>query len=168
MFYLKSQAPQLQTAYCLIDEYDEAWVETLLRDAAQKAGITLPYAGDMAQSIMYYLREEVDLKTIPLEQFFYQLKEMLVHLGFEVIAEQLVRQTPPVDVRLDTMAKESPLPLFFYSKLNSKIKELKQLGITHFRFQGKRKCSIILGARRRACPASRKALYELNAFLTPY
>lgn len=155
----------LQTGYCVIADYDETWLEQVLEEAAQRAGTRVPFKKEMAQAIMLYLKTSVTRPSIPMEQLYQQIERMLRDMGLETIAQHLRHDTPPVDITLDAIAQQAPIPIFFYTELKRKIDKLKQLGLTRYRFLNKQQCSIILVDRRRACPASKEALAELEAFI---
>ncbi len=165
MIALQQQQPLLQTGYCVIGDYDEAWLEQILDEASERAGMRVPYKKDMAQAIMLYLKTSVASPSIPLEQLYHQIERMLCDMGLHLIAQNLRHDTPPVDIPLDSIALQSPIPIFFYTELKRKIDKLRQIGLTRYRFLNKQQCSIILVDRRRACPASKEALVELEAFL---
>ncbi len=166
MIALKPYRPFLQTGHCVISEYDRGWVEQLLTDAAQEAGTSLPCSAEIAQGIMLYLEQECPLATVPLEYLFERMRRLLREIGLPLIAAHLHTQTPPVDIELDTLAGETPLPLFFYTELRRRMDSLRNLGLTSYHFSGKKRCSLTLGARRRVCPAQQRALEELDAFLS--
>lgn len=157
--------PMLQSGKCIVTDYDLTWLETVLREAAQRAGAPLPCAREVAQGILIYLQEECPLHTLPLEYLFGRMRRLLREIGLPLVAEHLEAQMPPVDIELDALADENPLPLFFYTKLRAQMDSLRELGMTTYRFSGVRQCSMLLGSRRRACPTQRLALQELRSFL---
>lgn len=165
MIAFKFNRPVLQTGYCVISDYDRQWLEAVLQEAADVAGTTLPCKADIAQAILQYLEESCPLHAVPLDYLFDRMRRLLKDIGLPLIAEHLRTQTPPVDIELDALAGESPLPLFFYAELRRKMEELRRLGLTTYHFTGRKRCSMVLGARRRVCPAQRRALEELEAFL---
>ena len=166
MIAFKNNRPFLQTGHCVISDYDVDWMEHVLLDAAQEAGTTLPCSREVAQAVMLYLEKECPLHAVPLDYLFKRIRAMLEKAGLPLIAQHLRCQTPPVDIPLDSLAGESPLPLFFYTQLDSQLKDLRRMGLTTYRFSGKKRCSLLLGCRRRACPTQRRALAELDAFLS--
>lgn len=166
MISLRPYRPALQTGHCIISDYDWRWVEHLLQEAAYHAGTTLPCSAEIAQGIMLYLEQDCPLSSVPLEYFFDRMRRLLQEIGLPLIAAHLQKQTPPVDIKLDTLAGEAPLPLFFYTALRQRMDCLRNLGLTTYHFSGKKRCSLTLGARRRACPTQQRALAELDAFLT--
>lgn len=166
MITLQQQQPMLQTGYCVIADYNEAWLEQVLEEAAQRAGVRVPFKRDMAQAIMLYLKTSVTRPSIPLEQLYQQIERMLTEMGLPLIAQNLRHDTPPVNISLDSIAQQSPIPIFFYTELKRKIDKLRQIGLTRYRFLNKKECSILLVDRQRACPASKEALIELEAFIT--
>lgn len=166
MITLAPRRPLLQTGHCVISDYDWRWVEQILQDAARQAGTTLPCSTEIAQGIMLYLEQECPLQTVPLEYFFERMRRLLVEIGLPLVAAHLRKQTPPVDIKLDTLAGEAPLPLFFYTALRRRMDSLRSLGLTTYHFSGKKRCSLTLGARSRSCPTQQRALAELDAFLS--
>jgi len=166
MIAFKFNRPVLQTGYCVISDYDQQWLEDVLQEAADAAGTTLPCRGEIARGILQYLETSCPLHAVPLDYLFERMQHLLKDIGLPLIAAHLRKQTPPVDIELDELAGESPLPLFFYTALRRRMEELRHLGLTTWHFTGKKRCSLMLGARRRSCPTQRRALDELDAFLS--
>ncbi len=162
MIAFKNNRPLLQTGHCVISDYDEQWIASLLQDAAAEAGATLPFCHEIAAGIIGYLENSCPMHAVPLEFLFERMRRLLHQIGLPLIASHLKTQTPPVDIELDTLAGETPLPLFFYAELHRRMDSLRRLGLTTYHFSGKQACSLTLGGRRRACPAQRAALQELN------
>lgn len=157
--------PLLQTGNCVVGDYDLQWIEHVLHEAAQECGVSLPYAHEVATGVLMYLEEACPLKSVPLEYFFGRMRHLLCEIGLPRIAEHLHPQLPPVDIELDALAGETPLPLFFYTKLKQQMDDLRKLGMTTYRFSGVHRCSLLLGSRRRSCPTQRRALRELQSFI---
>lgn len=157
--------PLLQTGQCVVADYDLQWLEDVLHEAAQEAGVYLPYAREVAEGVLTYLEEFCPLKALPLEYLFARMRHLLCEMGLPRIAESLHPQLPPVDIELDTMAGEEPLPLFFYTKLKQRMDDLRRLGMTTYRFSGAKRCSLMLGRRRRSCPTQQRELHELQSFI---
>lgn len=158
--------PLLQRGQCIAADYGEEWVEQVLREAAKEAGVSLPYAREVAEGIVQYLDEWCRMPTLPLEYFFARVRNLLREIGLPRVADHLHVQTPPVDIELDTLAGEEPLPLFFYTKLRERMEDLRRRGLNVYHFSGAHRCSLVLGARRRSCPTQRRALRELQQFIT--
>ncbi len=115
---------------------------------------------------MSYLDQACPLRSLPLEYLVERVRETLVKLGLPLVAENLQRSTPPVDVCLREIAEEeSSLPLFFYTQLRQKLKQLHQLGVNNYRFHGMQECSRLLSARKRECPTSQRQRKEIESFL---
>lgn len=166
MPYAQNKLPALQSGACLFSGYGQEWVESVLREAAESAGVRLPFLQDIARGVMLYLERECPLGTVPLSYLFMRLRSALSEMGLPRIAEHLRCQTPPVQIDLPQLAdEEAGLPLFFYTGLQQRLDGLRRLGLSTYRFTGRRRCSLMLGARRRACPTQRRALAELDAFL---
>lgn len=161
----KLSKPLLQSGRCIVADYDTAWLERVLKESAREAGTWLPCAHEVAEGILFYLEERCPLRTLPVEFLFARIRGLLREIGLPLVADHLHTQLPPVDIELDRLAGENPLPLFFYTRLQERMNVLRELGMTTYRFSGAQKCSLVLGCRRRACPAQRQALKELRLFL---
>lgn len=168
MIARKTNRPLLQTGRCIISDYDLDWLESVLQEAADAACTRLPFRREIAMGALLYLENECPLQAVPLQHLFARLRMALTQMGLPLIAANLRVQTPPVDIELDTLAGEAPLPLFFYTELRRRMDSLKSVGLTTYHFSGKKRCSLTLGARRRACPTQARELSELNAFLQNY
>ncbi len=114
---------------------------------------------------MQYLETGCPLRTLPLDYLFIRIRELLESFGLLRIAQHLRYHTPPVDIPLDSIAEQSPLPLFFYAELRRRVRELRELGLTSYHFTGGEDCSLLLCARRRACPETRRVQEEIEAFI---
>lgn len=165
MIAVEYRRPLLQAGRCLVTDYDKQWIEHVLRGAAEEAGVRLPYVSDVAAGILMYLEQKCPLRTLPLEYLFARMRHVLREIGLPLIAKHLHPQLPPVDIELDVLADENSLPLFFYANLRRCMDELRRQGMTTYRFSGIRRCSLMLGERRRSCPAQRRALQELKSFI---
>lgn len=166
MIAAQHSRPLLQTGHCVIADYGQEWLESVLQEAADAAGTTLPFKEEIARAVLLYLDRECPLHTMPLDYLFDRMRHMLDEAGLPLIALHLRCQTPPVDIMLDELADESALPLFFYTELGHRLENLHRMGLNTYRFTGKKRCSLLLGSRRRACPTQRQALEELDAFLS--
>ena len=165
MIALKHNLPLLQTGYCVISDYGVEWIERVLQDSADRAGVKLPFRDEIARAVLLYLEQECPLRAVPLEFLFDRMRRMLFEVGLPLIAQNLKMQTPAVDIELDALAGQQDLPLFFYTELGRRLAELRKLGLNSYTFSGKKECSLLLGARRRSCPTQQRALEELDAFL---
>ncbi len=165
MIAFRNNRPLLQTGYCVISDYGQEWLESVLAEAAQAAGVPLPFRADIAHAILLYLEESCPLHAVPLEYLFARIRSLLKEVGLPRIAEHLRKQAPPVDIDLDALAREAPLPLFFYQELQRRMEELRRLGLDTYRFRGWKGCSLTLGKRLRACPTQRRELAELESFV---
>lgn len=167
MVAIRNNRPLLQTGHCVISDYGCDWVERVLQEAADEAGVhKIPFRAEIARAVMLYLEKECPLPTVPLEYLFARLREVLHQVGLPLIAEHLRCQTPPVDIDLRELAESEPLPLFFYTELQQRLDGLQRLGLNTYHFSGRKPCSLALGSRRRSCPTQKRALEELDAFLT--
>ena len=165
MIAFKNKRPLLQTGHCVISDYGREWLEDVLQQAADAAGVSLPFRKEIAEAVLLYLEESCPLHSVPLDYLFRRISGMLRQAGLPRIADHLRLQTPPVVIDLKEIAEQSPLPLFFYNKLEEKLEHLRRMGLTTYEFAGTESCSKLLGARQRLCPTQRRELEQLNAFL---
>lgn len=165
MISFKNNRPLLQNGYCVFSDYDLAWLVNVLEEAAQSADTTLPFKEEIAAGVLQYLEQNCPLHAVPLDYLFDRMRGLLNQIGLPLIAAHIRKQTPPVDIELDTLASETPLPLFFYTELRRRMDFLRDKGLTNYHFSGATRCSYALGDRRRACPTQKKALEELHAYL---
>ncbi len=165
MIAFRNNRPLLQTGHCVISDYDQEWLEGVLAEAAEAAGVSLPFRAEIAHAVLLYLEDSCPLNAVPLEYLFARIRSLLQEIGLPRIAEHLHKQAPPVDIDLDALAREAPLPLFFYQALQSRMDELRRLGLDCYRFRGWKGCSLTLGRRLRACPTQRRELAELQHFV---
>ena len=98
MIAFKNKRPLLQTGHCVISDYDREWLESVLQQAADAAGVRLPFREEIARAILLYLEEKCPLHAVPLEYLFQRIRNMLCQAGLPRIAEHLRLQTPPVVV----------------------------------------------------------------------
>ncbi|HIX19079.1 MAG TPA: hypothetical protein H9862_00580 [Candidatus Akkermansia intestinigallinarum] len=166
MIATRNFRPLLQTGYCVVSDYDESWIESVLQEAADAAGVRLPFRAEIARAVLLYLEQNCPLPSVPLDFLFSRMRRMLDDVGLSRVALHLRTQTPPVNIDLGSLAHERPLPLFFYTELQHRMEALRRIGVRDYRFTGKRESSLLLGNRRRSCPAQQRELAELDGFLS--
>ena len=137
-----SRRPLLQTGEYITSDYDCEWLEHVLREAAQIAGVYLPCEHEIAQGVLQYMEHYCPLRTLPLKYFLGRLRGALREIGLPRVADALQEQLPPVSIPLDTLAGEHPLPLFFYTELKHRMDDLRRRGLTSYRFSGAHRCSL--------------------------
>ncbi len=165
MIAFRNNRPVLQTGHCVISDYNQEWLEQVLAEAAEAAGVSLPFRADIARAVLLYLEDSCPLHAVPLEYLFARIRSLLREVGLPRIADHLRKQAPPVEIDLEALAREAPLPLFFYQQLQRHMEELRSLGLDSYRFCGWKACSLKLGMRQRACPTQRRELAELERFV---
>ena len=57
MIAFKHNLPLLQTGYCVISDYGVEWIERVLQDAADRAGVKLPFRDEIARAVLLYLEK---------------------------------------------------------------------------------------------------------------
>lgn len=165
MIFSKPQLPALQNRFCVFSDYNAAWIAGLLQDAADRAGIPLPFKEEITQSVMLYLEEYYPLSSMPLDYLFERMRAMLREVGLHTLAAHLRRQTPPVEISLAETAAATPLPLFFYAGLKRTIDDLREKGLTNCIFSGKKECALTLSRKKRWSKESQRTMSELNHFI---
>lgn len=157
--------PAIQNRACVFTDYDEKWIASLLQNAADRAGVSLPFKAEIAHSVMLYLEKHYPLGTIPLDFLMERLRSSLQRIGLPRIAAALRKETPPVKIPLDALAHTCPLPLFFYTNLRRKIESLHQSGMLNCSFSGKEECICVLSNGKHGGKAAQRISEELDSFL---
>lgn len=165
MISRKPQLPVLQSRFCVFADYNAAWIAGLLQDAADRTGIPLPFKKEITQSVMLFLEEYYPLSSMPLDYLFERMRAMLREVGLRALADNLQRQTPPVEISLADMTAAAPLPLFFYTGLKRTIDDLREKGLTNCIFSGKRECALTLSRKKRWSKESQRTMCELDRFI---
>lgn len=165
MFSLNPRLPALQNRACVFSNYNAAWIADLLQEAADRAGVPLPFKKEIAQSVMLFLEEYYPLSSMPLDYLFERMRAMLREVGLHVLADHLERQTPPVEISLADMTAADALPLFFYTGLKRTIDDLREKGLTNCIFSGKKECALTLSRKKRWGKESQRMMRELDGFI---
>ena len=69
MIATRNFRPLLQTGYCVVSDYDERWIESVLQEAADAAGVRLPFRAEIARAVLLYLEKLCPLPSVPLFQW---------------------------------------------------------------------------------------------------
>lgn len=165
MYAHKPQLPVLQSRSCVFSDYNEAWIADTLQDAADRAGIPLPFREEITRSVMLYLEEYYPLSSMPLDYLFERMRAMLREVGLARLADHLVARTPAVDISLPELAGHAPLPLQFFPSLKEEVAKWRNIGVNACAFTGRRECALILSGKQRWSARSREMLDELDGFI---
>lgn len=165
MFSIKPQLPALQSRSCVFSDYNAAWIAEILQDAADRAGIPLPFKDEITRSVMLYLEEYYPLSAMPLEYLFERMRAMLREVGLSRLADHLAVCTPAVDISLTELASHAPLPLLFFPSLKEEVAKWRDKGVNSCAFTGRRECALILSGKKRWSARSREMLEELDGFI---
>jgi hypothetical protein len=160
--------PALQIGRYQVIDYDTAWLEIALRRAAQAADIdSFPLAADIRSGIVQYLETKCPLKLLQLEDLFDRVRQMLVTIGCDHIAEKLEPLAPPVTVSLIRAAMDAGngFELAFFETLRAELYDLRAAGAEEIRFTGIKESSMILRGASKWDKACDKMLEEIEAFL---
>ncbi len=131
MVGLPSQLPLLQVG-AYTSSYEENWVEDSLRQAAAEAGHDdWWFAADIARSLMMYLRDRFPGTSITLDEMTGKLRTTLHKIGFNEIGNHVQLRVNALDVSLRDLALESEgMEMLFYALLETRMRELFELGVT--------------------------------------
>ncbi len=168
MISLIGNRPALQIGRYQVIDYDTAWLEVALRRAAQAADIdSFPLAADIRSGIVQYLETKCPLKLLQLEDLFERVRQMLVTIGCDHIAEKLEPLAPPVTVSLIRAAMDAGngFELAFFETLRMELSDLRAAGAEEIRFIGMKESSMILRGTSKWDKACEKMLEEIEAFL---
>lgn len=165
MFSHKRQLPVLQSRSCVFSDYNAAWIADTLQDAADCAGIPLPFKDEITRSVMLYLEEYYPLSAMPLDYLFGRMRAMLREVGLVKLADHLAARTPAVDISLPELAANAPLPLQFFPSLKEEVAKWHDIGVNACAFTGRRECALILSGKKRWSIRSREMLEELDGFI---
>ncbi len=157
--------PALQNRACLFTDYDAGWIAELLQRAADRAGVRLPLKEEMARAVILYLETRCPLRVLPLDFLIGRIRRMLRQVGLPRVADAVEKETPPVEIALPELARDCPLPLFFYSALRRRLETLHQAGLMNCTFSGKRECVLALRNGKRWSSASQAMMADLENFL---
>lgn len=165
MIALKNNRPILRKGNCYFTDYDAAWLDEALENAAKRADMPILFKEEIVHSILIFLEEICPLNVLPIEVLLTRIRQMLHTIGLSKIASHFPEVMPPVQVDLDEIAERNPLPLFFFNDLRQEIERLQDMGLSNYQFQGKRQCAKALAAKIRWSKSSEETLEDLNAYL---
>lgn len=165
MIALKNHRPVLQSGHCVFSDYDRDWFDGILQEAADRAGVPLPFREEIVNAIMLYLETACPLNSLPIDYLFRRIRLMLANVGLTPLARHLREQTPPVEIPLDHMASRAPMPLFFFTALKTELDHLKSLGLNTYNFSGKKQCVLAMEGGKRWNRKAQALLEELDSFL---
>ncbi len=168
MIAAKRQLPALQNRFCVFSGYDAGWIGDVLQEAADRAGVSLPFKEEIVRSVMTYLEEYYPLRAMPLDYLFERIRSMLAEVGLRPLAAHLRKKTPPVNIPLDDIAPKYPYPLFFYAGLKREIESLREKGFTSYVFSGKKECVLALRHKKRWGKRSQLMMNDLDNFIEAY
>ncbi len=130
MICLASHLPLLRIGRHEVASYETAWLEGVLREAAQAAGhVGWWPAEDVARGVLQFLRERFERNIITLQELFEKIGVTLRTIGFPEIASHVRAAPPPMELSLLELARESEgLELAFYTRLAREVRELRAAG----------------------------------------
>ena len=168
MISLIGNRPAIQIGRHQVIDYDTSWLDDALRRAARAADHEdFPFVEDIRSGVVKYLETKCPLKLLQLDELYDRMRRMLVKIGCERIAENLVPLAPPLTVSLVRAAMDAGngFELAFFESLRSELDELRSSGAEQIRFVGLRESSLILRGRTKWNRKCDILLAEIEAFL---
>ncbi len=131
MVALPSQMPLITVGRYTLPGCEAAWVESCIRRAATDAGHDdWWFAADIAKSVVVYLRDRFPGTAITLEEMTARLRSTLHKIGFTDIGARIALRPETLTVSLHDLALEAEgVELLFYSLLEARVAELREIGV---------------------------------------
>ena len=158
MIAILGNRPALQVGHHQVIDYDTAWLDTALQQAARAANREdFPFLPDIRNGVVEYLECKCPLKLLKLEELYDR----------ESIANELEPVAPPVTVSLVAAAMEAGngFELAFFEKLRQELSQLRAQGAKEIRFTGMRESSLILRGSEKWNRHCDRLLGEIELFL---
>jgi len=160
--------PALQVGRHQVIDYDTAWLDAALQQAARAADREdFPFLPDIRNGVVEYLECKCSLKLLKLEELYDRVRRMLVMIGCESIASKLEPVAPPITVSLVAAAMEAGngFELAFFEKLRTELSQLRAQGAQEIRFTGLRESSLILRGTGKWNQHCERLLGEIEMFI---
>jgi hypothetical protein len=163
--------PALQIGRYQVIDYDVAWLDDALRRAAQAADHEdFPFIEEIREGIVQYLETKCPLKLMRLDDLYGRLRQMLVRIGCQPIADKLEQLAPPVSVSLARAAVEAGngFELAFFETLRAELTALKSAGAEEIRFTDLRASVLILRGVEHWDKRCDGLLLEIRSFIAAW
>ena len=168
MIAILGNRPALQVGRHQVIDYDTAWLDVALKQAARAANREdFPFLTDIRNGVVEYLECKCSLKLLKIEELYDRVRRMLIMIGCDTIAEELEPVAPPVTVSLVAAAMEAGngFELAFFEKLRMELSQLREEGAQEIRFTGLRESSLILRGSEKWNRHCERLLGEIELFL---
>ena len=160
--------PAIQIGTHQVLDYDTAWLEEAILRAARAAdhGEFL-LIDEVKSGVELYLEHKCALRLLQLEDLFARIKQMLVEIGCEMIAEKLKPLAPPVTISLTNAAESAAngFELMFFETLRAELCGLHRAGAENIHFTGLRESALILSGKKKWDRNCDRILTEIEEFL---
>lgn len=168
MISLKNRLPFLRIGTYQLACYEQSWLRRSILDAAQRAGHDeWWFADDVARSVMLYLQDRFPGTAITIEELSGKIRAVLGKIGFKDVAAAVALQPPAMEVCLLAIAREAEgSELGFFQLLDSRLAELRGLGVRQIDLKQTRRTLKHLRAARHWCERCRELESELLSFLS--
>ncbi|MGJ8643703.1 MAG: hypothetical protein ACSHX9_09870 [Luteolibacter sp.] len=161
--------PAIQIGSHQVLDYDTAWLEEAILRAARAADHgEFPLIDEVKNGVELYLEHKCALRLLQLDDLFERVKQMLVEIGCQRIAEKLEPLAPPVTISLIRAAKAAGngFELAFFETLRGELCELNRAGAESIHFTGLRESALILTGREKWDRQCDRMLSEIKEFLS--
>jgi hypothetical protein len=167
MISLPSRLPMLRIGAFQLMRYERSWLEQTIRNAAKRAGHDeWWFANDVARSVMLYLEDRFPENSITIEELTFKIRRVLGRIGFSDVAEAVELAPPAMEVSLHALALEAEgSELGFFALLDSRLEELRGLGVREISLTQSRRSFKHLRAARHWCDRCRQLEEELLSFI---
>lgn len=168
MIAILGNRPALQVGHHQVIDYDTAWLDTALQQAARAANREdFPFLPDIRNGVVEYLECKCPLKLLKLEELYDRVRRMLIMIGCESIANKLEPVAPPITVSLVSaaMGAGNGFELAFFESLRTELSQLRAQGAQEIRFTGLRESSLILRGCAKWNQHCEQLLGEIELFI---
>lgn len=168
MIALIGNRPALQVGHHQVIDYDTAWLDVALKQAARAADREdFPFLHDIRNGVVEYLESKCSLRLLKLDDLYDRVRRMLVMIGCDTIADHLVPVAPPITVSLVAAATDAGngFELAFFQALRTELLQLRNEGVQQIRFTGLRESSLILRGSEKWNRHCERLLGEIELFL---
>ncbi len=160
--------PAIQIGRHQVIDYGTDWLDDALVRAARAADHEdFPFVEDIRSGIMKYLETKCPLRLLMLDDLFDRVRQMLIQIGCQNIADKLEPLAPPVTVSLVQAAMNAGngFELAFFETLRSELSSLREAGAEKFYFTDLKESILILRGTAKWTKGCDALLSEIELFL---
>ncbi len=145
---------------------ESAWLRGSLLRAARTAGYSKWWLAEpVGASVVEYFARQVEENVVPFDRIVGAVREVLVAIGYEDVANHYKPAPPPLRLSLDQLARRTGpgFQLEFFKLLDIALEEAVKSSSQTLHLNGLRDCvKVLLGAKvwRRECEELRSEIVE--------